>query len=219
MFLNNVILLYRIIISMSYQSKYYKYKQKYLALKRQYYEPYPFFIVHGTTNLDTLTRILKSGKIKLGSQVRVKDRKFSGIASKPYIFSSMYFTDLKNFREAKGISLLLSSSLLDEYTGYFNKNWQGGPGSQSIKLDKNDDLVTRATKLNIIREFIKDPSELPWIVKKFPGDFHHELVFEEPLLIKKYLRGVVCYGCPKEIIDSLHEILEKKKYHLSKKNA
>ena len=197
---------------MTDEYKYHKYKQKYLQLKRQLMDKYPFFINHSTKSPDSLMRILKLGKIRLGTQVRKKDRVLSGGEAQPYIFTSMYFPDLKNYNMVPSTVLILSSHVLNDYDAYFNKNWLYRPVSGSIKFDKNDDVSIKKDKLETAREFIKNPIELPLRLQQSDPFRHHELVFTEPLKIKKYLRGIVCYGCSEETIDEIREVLRKKKY-------
>ncbi len=143
----------------------------------------------------------------LGKDVSNEFRHYGGDAPLDGIFMNIYFEELKNLSHLFSFSLILHPRILDEYESVFYEGW-GSFGK--IKFDRND--VEKNTKIDKIREFIKNPISLPDIVKKSLGHIHHEFIFKEPVKLKDNLLAVVCNSCSDEIIGKIRVALKNGKY-------
>jgi len=176
-----------------YYNKYLKYKSKYLSLSGGYKRS--FYFIHGTKNINTLYKILKDGKINLGSDVPKQFRYLAGDEPLNYIYANMYFEDLNNLSHMRDFTLIIHPDIIKHQKIIFNKGWQVGPSKDSIIINKKDDNNTITKKIKQMKEFIKNPSSLPQKVKEFGSFYHHEILFDEPIQLNKYLLGIVCLKC------------------------
>ena len=125
---------------MNYYNKYLKYKNKYLQLKNINQiggSINKYIFVHNTTTYDNLIEILKTGEIKISSQVDVKRRIRTGESTHDFIYGNIYFYDIKNMTHFQDYSLILSPKLLQDYDMRFNKGWTG---KKIIEIKQKDKL-------------------------------------------------------------------------------
>lgn len=189
--------------------KYIKYKTSSYSLNGGYKKN--FYFIHGTKNIMTLLSILKDGDIKLGKDVPKQYRKLSGDQPLEYIYNHIYFEDLKNLTHLQDYSLIISPDIIKDYGICFNKGWQVGPTKDSIIIEKDNDNKTIATKLKEIRKFIKNPT-LPQKIIEFSPFLHHEVLFDKPIQLDKYLLGIMCLKCDNDPKFNHIEKIIKEKY-------
>jgi hypothetical protein len=204
---------------MDYKTKYYKYKSKYLNLLDQCggklsskltnkpnNKPYNYFFVHLTKNFDSLKDILKSGYLYSGKQLSLEKRFQSGDDAVNYVFTNIYFDDLKNLTHLMDFTIILSPDVFTEHKKEikFNKGW----GFENIPL-KDQDMNAY---LKIIRKYLKTLEGLPKTIKDFSPHLHHEVLFEDKINLHKNLLGIVCNGCSDSRVNNLKKILKSKKY-------
>lgn len=176
--------------------KYYKYKTKYLKLKRANNDvEYNFYFIHSTTNFNNLLDILKTGVLYPGKYLRPDQRKFCGEeCESEYIYTNIYFEDIKNIDYVRSYSLLLHPQIMLDNGFYFNKGWIVAPTSTSIHVD-NKDTMDNEQKITQIKEFLVNPVNIPEIMKAKPGLYTHEVLFDHHINLDKNLVGIVCRYC------------------------
>ncbi len=185
-----------------YYNKYLKYKSKYLKLKsnslalsggkfRSKSISKGFYITHGTSKLSNLLSILKDGKIKLGKDVSKSNRMLSEGKANKQIYANIYFDDfVKSMDDFIDYTIILSPDIILDYDIDFRSGWSSDPeSSHLIKLSKSDSNNIRETKLNQIKSYISTT------LKSKPNIKKHELVFDKPIDISKYIIGVTCINC------------------------
>ena len=187
---------------------YNRYKKRYIRLKRQ---ALSFYIIHATRSLSAIERIVKEGTLRRGSELPEDSREFGAGQSMPYVFGQMYFTDLRNLERFIDNTLILDGSITDNYTLYFNKGWHGYMDADYV-LYKGESMSQKVEELLKIREFLKNPDSIPEKIREFGGHLVHEVLFEENLYIKPYLRGILCYGCNEGQLLNLKDLLEANDY-------
>lgn len=146
-----------------------------------------------THNSNNFEKIIRSGILKLGSNVSKEERKYSGGKPLPYIYMNIFFVnDLIN--ESYNISLrpgtlIFNDNLLHDYKCIFNDAHYSHTNYDSIIIKKNDPNTDK--KLKEIRKKINEKSSDPKF-KKFPYELNHEILFDRQINIKKYLIGIIC---------------------------
>ncbi len=193
---------------MNYYNKYIKYKSKYQNLKNK--KKYKFYFIHGTKDMNNLESILTSGKIKLGSEIPIEQKYLSGFENEPYIFANIYFDDLKNLKHGTEYSLIISPKILGEHDIIVNAGW----GNYEIeKILSSDDSGTVDSKLKLVRKFIKNPTGLPKMLLDYPSYRLHEVKFNKPIDVQKYVKGIAIYNHDEKDFNSkvskIKKILEK----------
>jgi len=181
---------------MNYYNKYLKYKNKYLQLKNKNQSGgniNKYIFVHNTTTFDNLIEILKTREIKISSQVDVKRRIRTGDSIHNFIYGNIYFYDIKNMIHFQNYTLILSPKLLKDYDMRFNKGWTG---IKLTEIKQNDKLKIKNKKLKVVKEWLKNPNDLPEILRSDTSGFMmHEVLFNKNIPIDKYLIGISCNGC------------------------
>ncbi len=112
---------------------------------------------------------------------------------------------MDNLTYLRNFTLILSEKLLKKYDAIFHKGWTG---NQITKIKHTDTKKEKETKLRKIKKFIKNPIELPEILRDPTGLMLHEVLFDKNISIDKYLIGIVCNHCDKSKI----KIKEIKRY-------
>jgi len=189
---------------MNYYYKYIKYKTKYLSIKNDKLiqeggKNNKYYFIHNTTNYDNLISILKTGEIKISSQVE-KERRKRTSGNVNFIFGTMYLKSLNNLTHMPDYTLILSEKLLDDYEIRFNKGWTGNELT-TIKLDDNN--KDKKNKLSIVKRFIKNPKDLPEKLRDPTGLMIHEVLFSKNIPLDKYLLGITCNNCTNEQINEI----------------
>lgn len=170
----------------NYYNQYIKYKNKYQKLKNMQ-KNYNFYFVHMTKNEKNLKNIIKSGYIKLGSDIPIKDKFLSGYVDEPYIFANIIFDDLENLDFFRNYTLILSPKIIEDYNVYFLGGW----GNFNLTtISPSDTNNQKNQKINLIKQFISKPYDLPQIVLESPIIRQHEVRFDKSIDIKKYLIGI-----------------------------
>ena len=191
---------------MNYYNKYLKYKNKYLKLKnitinQNGGNKNEFIFVHNTTTYDNLLEILKTGEIKISSQVDSKRRIRTGDNSHDFIYGNIYFYDIKNMTHFQDLTLILSPKLLEDYNIRFNKGWTG---KKITEIKQKDKKKTKNKKLELVKEWLKNPIDLPEILRSdLSGFMLHEVVFNKNIPIDKYLIGITCNHCDETKINEI----------------
>ncbi|AYV84188.1 MAG: hypothetical protein Hyperionvirus19_12 [Hyperionvirus sp.] len=192
--------------STNYYDKYLKYKTKYNNLVQQLNggDESNYYFIHGTKNIDTLKSILRDGIIYAGKYLSDEAKNLCGDLPCDYVYTNIYFDDLKNLSHMYDYSIILDPKIFLEYEVLFNKGW----GVKPLVLDPSN------PELNIkkIKKFIKKPDEIPQIVLDFPGMMHHEVLFRDKIDLTDNILGIECNSCSKNDITSIKKILSKKKY-------
>ncbi len=167
--------------------KYLKYKTKYINLKKNIDNKYNFYFVHMTKNFKNFKNIIKDGKIKIGSDIPIGDKYFSGYVDEPYIFANIYFNDLDNLEWFNDLSFIIKPEIIDSQSVELIGGW----GNLFIdKIEPNDSKLVKIKKINKIKKFIVKPYGLPNIVLENPKFMQHEVRFNAPIDIYKYLEGI-----------------------------
>jgi hypothetical protein len=192
---------------------YNKYKQRYLSLK--YKEPFidNFYFVHNTRDINNIISIIKDGVLKIGRHVDKSNRKHSGGIPQDYIYTNIFFDDIRNLSHYISFSILLHSNIIHKYGAVFNRGWQTYPSKMySTYFYKKDTPTVFNKKIEEIKEFIQDPNTLPWLVREAPEVMHHEVLFKHNITLKDSLIGIVCNWCSDEQIAMLKKLLKKYGY-------
>lgn len=183
---------------------YYDYKRKYFILKEQYGgNKNGYYFVHGTKNLSNIYSILKDGVIKIGKDVKTKNRMLCGESESSYIYLNIYFDDIKNILGFFDYTLILHPKIMEKYDIRFLKGWGDNECNGISVIKKN---------INKIKKFVENPELLGEAIKNFSGILHHECIVSKPINIKKYLIGVVCNNISQKDKDILLKNLSKYNY-------
>jgi len=205
---------------LKYKNKYLKYKNKYQKLKmtelkmtKQYQiNKYNFVFTHMTKNFNNLKNIIKSGYIKLGSDIPIKDKFLSGCEDEPFVFSNIYFDDLDNLEFFNDLSLIIKPEIIENQQIIFIGGWGN---IEVLQILPSDDIQLKQEKILRIKNYITEPYGLPDIVLNSPKSRQHEVRFTEPIDIHKYLEGISIYYSDQ---DELNEKFQKIKKILTKYN-
>lgn len=176
--------------------KYKKYKTKYLNLKNKlkHDQHYDFYFVHSTATFENLLNILKTGVLSPGKDLEPEQRKLCGEDATNFVFTNIYFEDVKNLTHAIDFSLLFHPKIMYQNGFYFNKGWEAGLCDKTIYVDGVDKTITKQ-KINQIKEFLKNPIDVPEIIRE-TGFMNHEVLFDHPISLKHgNLIGIVCNYC------------------------
>ncbi len=165
-------------------------------------EKHDFYITHGTSKLSNLISILSSGKIKLGKDVSKEHRVISKGKANKHIYANIYFDDyvdkMDNFID---YTIILSPSILENFDVKFNSGWSDELNSRTIlELKSSDSLSARKTKLLEAKKFIN------MTINSKPNIKEHELVFDKPIDISKYILAVTCLNCDDKNADRFIKI-------------
>lgn len=170
---------------------------------------YNFYFTHITTSLKD---ILKSGKIKLSSDV---PNKHYGTDKKSYIYGNIIFDINKTTLSAFSYHdiLLINPLILNDMTIMVNKNWPSEPDvNESIFLKKSDTKQKRKDNIKKIYELVNENKD---------GYYHqtHEVLFTKPIDMK-YVIGIIMLpiyeNAPEKYVTDRKQILkllQKDKYH------
>ncbi len=182
-------------------NNYIHWKTKYLELKKnigdnivQYAngkKTYDFYITHGTSKLSNLLSILKDGKIKLGKDVSKQNRMLSKGKSNKYIYGNIFFDDfIKSMDNYIDYTIILDPKIIEDYDMEFRTKWSEHPESNSLEhIYKNDNSTVKSDKLSKIKSFVKKG------IGQKPNIIEHEILFDKPIDISKYILGVTCINC------------------------
>ena len=208
----------------NYYYKYIKYKEKYSQLLNQINtnntnyimdggtdknEP-NYYLTHSPFKLKNLLAILSEGIIKLGKDLSEDTRVFGGYEPLEYIYANIYWDDIKNMSHLLNYAIILDSKIIKDFNIIVNENWGG---KILTKLNKSDSKILREKKLEKIKNFLKNPKSLPDILlEKNMGFHHHELLFNTPINIKKYIKGISCPNCTDKIYNKIKKTLDSNGY-------
>jgi hypothetical protein len=145
------------------------------------------YFIHMTKDETNLKKILKDGKIKLGSEIPIKNKYLSGYVDEPYVFTNIYNSELDNIEWFNEYSLIIKGDIIENQSVELIGGW----GNIFIdKIEPTDSAEVKKKKLNKFFKFIKNPKGLPKLVLELPKNHHHEVKFDSPIDIKKYLFGL-----------------------------
>ncbi|BCS82493.1 hypothetical protein QLL95_gp0361 [Cotonvirus japonicus] len=201
-----------------YQQKYLKYKKKYIKLKSKFNQMnncvHNYYFVHGTFRFQNLIDILKSGKIYSGKYLQPEQRGLCGMdpgdKGCENIYANIYFEDIDNIESTRSFTLLLHPKIIYEKGFIFSKGWTS---RKDIVVSASDTPIEINRKLNEIRDFLKNPSELSEFIQKSSGTYHHEVQFDSPIeLDKNNLIGIICENCNNDELKLIKEIIKDKSY-------
>ena len=182
---------------------YKKYQKRYLDLKRKSIMN-RFRIIHTTKDFATLEQILLDNKIKQGNQVKHEPGSLS--LRNEFIYGQMYFPELENVKPFTKYNIYLDSQILDEYHAEVHIGWSR---NLLTTFSPNDTNNKRKRTIEKIVTFLENPVQLPSQIRDF-NVMIHEIVFFEPLLIKKYLKAVGCHQCLDSEIKELQTLIRDK---------
>jgi hypothetical protein len=136
-----------------------------------------------SVSITNLYKILQSGYLKSGKEVGkrrlIGDQPFS-----KYIFLTLLIPrELQNLPHFE-----LSIDLLLDNISYLDLGWNGEPSSDAIKVKGSKMNKTQLNK--IIKDYINDMKE--------EGDYSHEILVENKINLKKYLKAIRIDNCMKK---------------------
>lgn len=171
-----------------------------------------FYIIHGVFKSGNMTKILNDGIIKSGSHL---SSKYLSMSSSKYplkhVFTSLYFEDLHNLTYFWQPSIVLHPKVLYECGGTFKKSWTGdAKHSGDIVIEKHDKNFSK--KIRMIYKFIKNPTNIPDMIKKDPY-MTHELMLNTNISLNRYAIMVVCGVCDDKTFNKLDRLV-KRKYNI-----
>ena len=169
---------------------------------------YKYYLVHGTSSMDSLINILKTNKLKAGKHVLEKYRKFGGIEenNSEEVYFSIYFNDLKNLTNTFDVSLLFHPNLLKDRNFVFNKGWGYCPNYVIFEAYDTD----FKNKIKKIHKYLKHP-DLPKILYEFHTLLHHELytIDKSDIIVDKYLVGIICLCTDEYKLNKIKQLIKK----------
>lgn len=197
---------------MDFLNKYKMNKQSYNVIK-WYMEggskKYDYYILHGT-NLPNLESILNDGYIFSNRFLPHDKKRLSGWESSSYIYCNIYFDKLKNLPYSFGYSVILHPKIIEEEGIIFNKSWRVHPTKDSIYIKPYDPKIK--TKINQIKNFIKNPTKLAETMIRLPPMMHHEVLIKDKIDLHKYLLGIIVFDFDISLIEKYKNIIKNKKY-------
>lgn len=170
-----------------YDYKYQKYKKKINQLggKKE-----NFYFIHDTNGYAGMTSILKSGEMKLGSEVSAKQRKWTGGLSYDNIFMTICFPEIQKIKFYLG--LVFSQQLFYDYDLRVDAGWGNEP---LVNVEKNETNKEKNKKLNKIKKYLKNPGSVlsKQVLDVLPDNWLNQVLFNERIPIDKYLVAIVGY--------------------------
>ncbi|AVG46835.1 hypothetical protein [Acanthamoeba polyphaga mimivirus] len=157
----------------SYHKLYKKYKKKYINLKQSLETNqlnnkclYNYFFIHGSFRYSGFINILRDGVIYPGKYLKYEQRNFGASYASKFVFSNIYFEDIKNLVGPIQFSFILHPKILYENGFYFNEGWQGGPNNNSLHINNTDTPIQIFNKLDTIRTFLSNPEKIGGVIDK-----------------------------------------------------
>lgn len=168
-----------------------------------------YYFIHGTWSIERVIKILNDGYIEIGQDLDSKYLSMSD-ATDPFnkIFGHIYFEDLKNLPTFMTMSFIIHPKIICDRTISMNKGWQG---KEYVKINKNDSVKTKISKLNKMRELVQMPLT-PWEEKHSSIFMQHEIILGKRISVKKYIIGIVIGKTNKKIKETINKIIKKKNY-------
>jgi hypothetical protein len=167
-----------------------------------------FYFIHNPMGYSNMTEILKSGEMKLGSEVSKRRRKMSckGFEN---IFTMIYFPDLKNIKHWPG--LVFSQDLFYDYDLHVDAGWGNVP---IVDIKKEDTKREKNKALKKIRAYV-EKRELylsEKLAKMLPDFMSNQVLFNKRIPLDKYLVAICGYCNFENDKDSekIKKLLEKK---------
>jgi hypothetical protein len=151
-----------------------------------------FYFVHDARNEQNIYKILKDKYIKSSS--KTKNISMGG-EQLPYIYSNIYFNDIKNIKEINCMLFIISPFIIFDMDVYFNQGWSVYPDKNSkLNLKKSDSIDVLLKKINKIKKIIDNPKDLGDMFLNLPTRTH-ECLFPKNISLEDHLLGIVCYKC------------------------
>lgn len=157
-------------------------------LTKSFLDTNRFYIVHSTLNADSLKNILIDGYLRAGKDV--KHEHILAEENLKYIYANINFNSLNNIDTIGGYKLFFHPSLVFDYNVVFNEGWQKYPTKDSIIIKKNYTIEKKIKLLRKIKKYLKNPTFYPQKLIDKAGYRTHEILFNKPISLKKYLIGV-----------------------------
>ncbi len=195
-------------MDINYYYKYLKYKTKYNnIIQSGGKQKYDFYFLHGTKDWPGLISMLKDRVLYPGKDLPPKMRFLGGEETElNNIYLNINFNDIKNMSYTFGLSLILHPKILYEYGIEFHKGW-GNFGK--IYIDKNDNKKIKNKKIKEIKNFLRDPVELPVLLRE--PIYNHQVLINKPIPLDGNLLGIICNGCPQDMYKSIKKALKSYK--------
>lgn len=170
-----------------YRYKYNKYSEKIEQIggKKE-----KFYFIHNPMGYSNMIEILKSGEMKLGSEVSKRRRKMSGMEVFGSIFTTIYFPELKNIKHWPG--LVFSQDLFYDYDLHVDAGWGN---KDLVDIKKDDSKKDKDKALKKIKKYLKNPtSVLETKILAALGDFMMtQALFNKRIPLDKYLVAICGY--------------------------
>lgn len=190
---------------MDYYHKYTKYKTKYRTLKNSNNNSNNnTYILHSPLQFENLVGILNDSVIKLGKDVPKRLRNLSADVDQPYIFGRFYFKDIPK-THIKWNVLIFDKSIMSDYDIAFNLGWHASINDKSLMFYHNDSDTIRNKKIKYVKKLINNSINDTEI-----DVMDHEILFQKPINIKKYLKAIVFRTNNKSKIKLIQDIVNKK---------
>lgn len=187
---------------------------EYIVSNMENTNKYSYYFIHNAFTIENLIQILKDGKIKKGKFVKPKFRHMSGEeTASNFIYGQIYFHDLENLTHFWGPSLIISPYVLDKQIVEFHRGWGSLPTLEEHILKPTDNAKQRNSKFSKIRKYLKNPKELPAMIRQSIL-YIHEVVFSRNISIKKYVIGITCNFADDKTMNKINKIINEKKYKL-----
>ena len=136
-------------------------------------------------------------------------RFYSGGTPQKYIYSNVYFSDLKNLEFLK-TSIILHPKIIHDYNITMTKGWMCTPVKDSIIINKTDINSIKLDKISQFKQILLS-NDIMEHVMTWPGFMQHEILFEKPIDVKKY---VVAMVCPSTHKTKLEKTIKKYGYNI-----
>lgn len=203
----------------SYHKLYKKYKKKYINLKQSLETNqlnnkclYNYFFIHGSFRYSGFINILRDDIIYPGKYLKYEQRNFGASYASKFVFSNIYFEDIKNLVGPIQFSFILHPKILYENGFYFNEGWQGGPNNNSLHIKNTDTPIQIFNKLDTIRTFLSNPEKIGGVINKNVF-MSHEILFDHPInLSGGTLLCIVCWNVTNEQLEEIHDAISDKSY-------
>jgi hypothetical protein len=189
-----------------YRYKYNKYSEKIEQIggKKE-----KFYFIHNPMGYSNMIEILKSGEMKLGSEVSQRRRKMAGKRIYDSIFTMLYFPDLKNIKHWPG--LVFSQDLFYDYDLHVDAGWGN---KDLVDIKKEDSKKDKDKALKKIRKYVKNKESVlgKKVAEMMPDFMSNQVQFFKRIPLDKYLVAI-CGYCNFENdkdSDNVKKLLEKK---------
>lgn len=164
------------------------------------------YILH-SVGWENIENVLKTGILYANKYIPEERRRFAGGEELPYVYTNIYFRDIKNISLGMGITLIFDSKIIYSQGLIFNDGWMVHPTNDSIYLNPEDGKAEINKKLKLIKNRIIHRMK----TSKSIDIMHHEALFIGRIILENNLTGILCPECTDEQLSNIKNILDKLK--------